>query len=231
MPGAVEYDRAITMFSPDGRLLQVEYAKKTVKQGSSVVGITYKDGVMILADKRVVDPLVIPESIEKISVIDDHIIVSAAGIISDARVLTDYARQKAQANKLTFGTPIDVLGIVKEICDLKQAYTQVSGYRPFGISLMIAGVDRMSKGLYVTDPTGIYFRYYATAIGNNDNLIIELLHKEYKQNMSFDEALKLGIKGLKVGNKEITPQRIDVKYVTSNREIRSVTHEEIKKAF
>lgn len=231
MPGAVEYDRAITMFSPDGRLLQVEYAKKTVKQGSSVVGLSYKDGVMIIADRRIVDTLIVPGSIEKIYTIDDHLIASAAGIISDARVLIEYARNKAQSHRLTYGVPIDVIGIVKEVCDLKQAYTQIGGYRPFGISLLIAGVDRNDKGLFVTDPTGIYFKYYAVAIGNNDSEISEYLHKHFKQNLSFDDALRLGIEAMKVGNKDIIPERIDAMCIDNVKKIQAIDLNSIKKHF
>lgn len=118
------YDRAITMFSPDGRLLQVEYAKKTVKQGSTVIGIKCKDGVLFVADKRIVDELIVAESIEKISKVDDHIAAAAAGILSDARVLVERAQLTAQQHRVTYDHPIDVLSVVKDMCDLKQITTQ-----------------------------------------------------------------------------------------------------------
>ena len=123
MPHALMgYDRAITMFSPDGRLLQVEYAKKTVKQGSTAIGMVCSDGILLVADKRIVDKLVIPESVEKIFQIDDHIASTASGILSDARVLIERAQMKAQQHKVTFDTPVDVVSVVKDICALKQIW-------------------------------------------------------------------------------------------------------------
>ena len=137
MHQAMGYDRAITLFSPDGRLLQVEYAKKTVRQGSTALGIVTKEGVVFLADKRIVDKLVVPESVEKIFEIDSHIAATASGILSDARVLINEARLKAQQHHITFDSPIDVLSIVKRVSDIKQIYTQSGGLRPFGVSLLI----------------------------------------------------------------------------------------------
>ncbi len=131
------YDRAITMFSPDGRLLQVEYAKKTVRQGSTAMGIVCSDGILFVADKRIIDSLVVPESIEKVWQIDDHIGAAAAGILSDARVLIERAQLKAQQHRVTYDTEIDVLTIVKDICDLKQICTQSGGLRPFGVSVLV----------------------------------------------------------------------------------------------
>ena len=149
------YDRAITMFSPDGRLLQVEYAKKTVRQGSTAIGISCKDGVVLVTDKRLVDKLVVAESVEKIWQIDDHIGSTASGIISDARVLIERAQILAQQHRVTYDSPIDILSIVKDICNLKQITTQSGGYRPFGVSILVAGVDNGQPKLFETDPTGI----------------------------------------------------------------------------
>ncbi|MEK6905407.1 MAG: proteasome subunit alpha, partial [Nanoarchaeota archaeon] len=128
------YDRSITMFSPDGRLLQVEYAKKTVKQGSTAIGIACKDGVVFVVDKRVSSKLLVPEAIEKMFVIDDHVAAAASGIISDARVLVDRAQMRAQQHAVTYDSKVDTLSLVKEICDMKQICTQSAGLRPFGVS-------------------------------------------------------------------------------------------------
>src|SRR3989339_67909 len=135
------YDRAITMFSPDGRLLQVEYAKKTVRQGSTAIGMVCSDGVLFVADKRIVDKLVVPKSVEKIYQIDDHIGATASGILSDARVLIERAQLKAQQHRVTFDSPVDTVTVVKDICDLKQICTQSGGLRPFGVSILVAGID------------------------------------------------------------------------------------------
>ena len=191
------YDRAITMFSPDGRLLQVEYAKKTVRQGSTAIGVVCSDGVLLVADKRVVDTLVVPESVEKIWQIDDHIGASASGILSDARVLIDRAQLKAQQNRVTYDSEIDTSSIVKDICDLKQVCTQSGGLRPFGVSVLIAGIDDNTPKLFETDPIGIYFQYRATAIGEGEIEVEEILHSEYKQDITIENGLKLCLKALK----------------------------------
>ncbi len=234
MPGQHQimgYDRAITMFSPDGRLLQVEYAKKTVRQGSTAVGVKCKDGVLLVTDKRIIDKLIIPESVEKIFKIDNHIIATAAGIVSDARVLVDRAQLKAQQHKVTYDSPIDVLTIVKDICTLKQLCTQSGGLRPFGVSMLITGIDETGAKLYQTDPTGIFFEFKANAIGEFENEIIEVLHKEYKESMNIEDALKMVTKTLaKLIGKEFNADRLDAAYIKEkDKEIVNLNAEELKK--
>ena len=203
------YDRTSIMFSPDGRLLQVEYAKKTVKQGTTAMGIVCKDGVLLIADKRISEPLIISNSIEKISPIDDHIGATASGIVSDGRVLIDIGRVMAQKHRVTYDSPIDTLSLVKNICDIKQYYTQVGGARPFGVSLLIAGVND-DNDLFVTDPTGIFFQYKATAIGDKDDEIKEMLNKEYREGFNLNDGLRLALKILrKVQGKNFDMKRID----------------------
>ncbi|MBI2650550.1 archaeal proteasome endopeptidase complex subunit alpha [Candidatus Woesearchaeota archaeon] len=208
------YDRAITMFSPDGRLLQVEYAKKTVRQGSTAIGMVCSDGVLLVADKRVVDSLVVPESVEKIWQIDEHIGASASGILSDARVLIDRAQLRAQQNRVTYDSEIDTLTIVKEMCDLKQICTQSGGLRPFGVSVLVAGIDDHTPRLFETDPIGIFFQYRATAIGEGEIEVEEILHNEYKPNLTIEEGLKLSLKALKkVLGENFNVERIDAAYI------------------
>lgn len=208
------YDRAITMFSPDGRLLQVEYAKKTVKQGSTAIGIVCKDGVVLVTDKRIVDSLVVPEAVEKIYQIDDHIGATASGILSDARVLVERAQLRAQQHRVTYDTPIDTVSVVKDICNLKQICTQSGGLRPFGVSLLIAGIDEAGPKLFETDPTGIFFQYRATAIGEGETEIEDMLRKEYKADLSLQDALKLGIRALhRILDKELGVERVDCAFI------------------
>ena len=210
------YDRAITMFSPDGRLLQVEYAKKTVRQGSTAIGMICSDGVLLVADKRVVDTLIVPESVEKIWQIDDNIGAAASGILSDARVLIDRAQLKAQQHRVTYDSEIDTLTIVKDICDLKQICTQSGGLRPFGVSILVAGIDDHAPKLFETDPIGIYFQYKATAIGEGEVEVEEILHSEYKPEMSIEDGLKLSLKALKkVLGDNFNLERIDAAYITT----------------
>ena len=225
------YDRAITMFSPDGRLLQVEYAKKTVKQGSTAIGLVCADGVILVADKRIVEKLVVSASIEKIWKIDDHMGATMAGITSDARVLIERAQLKAQQHRVTYDTPIDTLNIVRDVCSLKQICTQSGGLRPFGVSLLVAGIDTEGPRLFETDPTGIYFEYKATAIGEADTEIDELLAKEYKETMTVEEGLKFAIGALlQVLDKKFSAERIDAIVIsTADKAYKQVSRQQIEK--
>jgi len=208
------YDRTSTMFSPDGRLLQVGDAKKTVKQGSTAIGIVCKDGVVLIADKRVNEPLIVPTSVEKVFQVDEHIGATASGILSDGRILIDRARLMAQQHRVTYDEPIDTASLVKDICDIKQSFTQFGGARPFGVSILFAGINSEPE-LYLTDPTGIYFQYKATAIGEAETEIKDVLNKEYKETMDIEEGLKLGIRALKkVLGKDFDIKRIDGAYIS-----------------
>jgi len=225
------YDRAITMFSPDGRLLQVEYAKKTVRQGSTAIGMVCSDGVLLVADKRVVDSLIVPESVEKIWQIDENIGASASGILSDARVLVDRAQLKAQQHRVTYDSEVDTLTIVKDICDLKQVCTQSGGLRPFGVSVLVAGIDDGVPKLFETDPIGIYFQYRATAIGEGEIEVEEILHSEYKPEITIEDGLKLSLKALKkVLGDNFSTERIDAASITiSEKKFRRVSKQKIEK--
>lgn len=226
------YDRSITMFSPDGRLLQVEYAKKTVKQGSTAIGITCKDGVVLLTDKRIQSKLVVAEAIEKTFRIDDHIAATAAGIISDARVLVDRGQLKAQQHTVTYDSPINVLSIVKDMCDLKQICTQSAGLRPFGVSLLVAGVeeDGLVK-LFLTEPYGLYFQHRAAVIGEGEESLSPLLQKKWKPNMSINDGIGLGLELLKTFLKnDFNFDRVDAMYInTTNKRFTKLSNDELKK--
>lgn len=225
------YDRAITMFSPDGRLLQVEYARKMVKQGSTAIGLVCKEGVLLIADKRLVDKLVVPEAVEKIWQVDDHLGATAAGMISDARVLIERAQLKAQQHRLTYDTPIDILSIVKDVCNIKQICTQSGGLRPFGISFLIVGVDDDGPKVFETDPAGIYFRYHAKVIGEGETEVMEILYNEYKQDLTLEDAFKLGVRALvKVLGKNVTSDRLDCVYIkTKERQFTRLSEDKVDK--
>ncbi|MFH1211068.1 MAG: archaeal proteasome endopeptidase complex subunit alpha [archaeon] len=208
------YDRTSTMFSPDGRLLQVEYAKKAVKQGTTAIGIVCRDGVLLIADRRMTEKLIVAKSVEKVFQVDDHIAATSSGYVMDGRVLIERAQLIAQQYKVGNDEPIDVIEMVKEIADLKQFYTQYGGARPFGVSILFAGVDD-KPSLFLTDPTGIFFEFKATSIGEAETEIKEILNKEYKDNMSLDDGLKLAMRALKkVLGKDFSIERIDGAYIT-----------------
>lgn len=209
------YDRAATMFSPDGRILQVEYAEKTIRLGSASIGLICSDGVVIIADKRVNDPLLIPEASMKIWEIDEHIIATAAGVLSDARVLLEHSQVVAQQHRVTYDQPIDVESIIKDVANIQQSATQYAGARPFGIAVMMAGINRdNAKKLYVSDVTGNYLGYKASVIGENDEKIKELLQKGYKENLGVEQGIKLALNIFKkVLGKNFDVKRFEVAYV------------------
>ena len=226
------YDRAITMFSPDGLLLQVEYAKKTVKQGSTAIGLTASDGVVLVTDKRVVDKLIVLEAIEKIFQIDEHICATASGILSDARVLIERSQLKAQQHRVACGTPIDALSVVKDICNLKQICTQSGGLRPFGVSIILAAVDKAGPRLFETNPTGIYFQYKATSIGEAESDVDQILVKEYRDDLDIKGCIKLGLKALYQSLTDFDLKRIDVAYISvGEKRFTKVSQAELEKMF
>jgi proteasome alpha subunit len=211
---AMGYDRTATMFSPQGHLLQVEYAEKTVRLGSSSIGMTCSDGVFIIADLRVEDKLIIPQSANKIYEIDSHIIASVAGIVSDARVLIERAQVLAQQNQVTYDSPIEPELIIKDISNVKQQATQYGGARPFGVSLMIAGINDKKPELFTSDVTGNYLGYYANAIGENDDKIKEALREKYKSDLTIKKGIKLALDILKdVEEKKFNTNRFEVCYI------------------
>lgn len=206
------YDRAITVWSPDGRLFQVEYAREAVKRGSTAVGVRSKEGVVLAVEIRRISRLV--ESIEKIQKIDDHIGLAFAGLSSDARILIDRARIYAQINRLLYDEPIAVESLARRLCDIKQMYTQHGGLRPFGVAFLIAGVDATGPKLVWTDPVGIYTSYYAHAIGAGSQAAIEVLEKEYTENSSLEEAIVVSLKALSRGmGKKISIENTEVALV------------------
>lgn len=211
------YDRTSTMFSPEGTIIQVEYAQKTARLGSASVGMVCSDGVFIFADKRVTDRLVVLNSANKINEIDSHIIASAAGIVSDARVLIEKAQVLAQQHRVTYDSPIEPELIVKEISNLKQQFTQYGGARPFGVSLMFAGINNKKPELYASDVTGNYFSYHANAIGEDDEKIKEKLREEYKQDLIIKKGLKLVVKIFEeIKGDKFSLEKFELAYIDTN---------------
>jgi proteasome alpha subunit len=190
------YDRAITVFSPDGRLFQVEYAKEAVRRGATALALLSRDAVIMIAHKTRLSKLIVPESLKKIFEIDDHIAIVASGMAADAAKLIDEARLEAQRYRYTYNEPASVEYIAKKIGDLMQVYTQYGGARPFGVSLIFGGVDEQLR-LFEADPSGALTGCNAAVIGAGKTEVSEWLEKEYKEGMSTDEAITLGFKALK----------------------------------
>ncbi|MCD4739869.1 archaeal proteasome endopeptidase complex subunit alpha [archaeon] len=205
------YDRAITVFSPDGRLFQVEYAREAVKRGTTAVGMVFKDGGLLATDKGTRNRLIKPESIEKIFKIDEHIGAATSGLVADARRVIHSARVEAQRERVAYDSPIMVGELTKEICDLHQMYTQYGGTRPFGTALLILGVDETGPQLFETDPSGAFSGAYAAAIGSGKKGAEALFEKHHKEDASMEEAVQLAYKALKsVGDKSTGLETIDL---------------------
>jgi len=190
------YDRAITVFSPDGRLYQVEYAREAVKRGTTAVGIKAKDGVVLIVDKRVSSKLLEPLSIEKIFKIDEHIGVASSGLVGDARALVDRARVECQINRVSYDEPIEVDVLAKKLCDHMQTLTQYGGIRPYGTALLIAGVSDGECRLFETDPSGTLLEYKATGIGIGRPAAMKVFEEEYNPEALVKDAILLGLKAL-----------------------------------
>ena len=192
----MEYDRAITVFSPEGRLYQVEYATEAVRHGPLAVGVKAVDGVVLAGEKRAPHPLVDVDTLKKILLIDDHVGTAIAGLHADARKLIDNARVQAQINRLSYDEPISIRSLVVDICDIKQQYTQFGGVRPFGVSLLVGGIDDGGPQLFTTDPSGSFWGWKATAIGKESDAVRDFFNDEYKDGITLDDAIKLALRGL-----------------------------------
>lgn len=214
---AMGYDRTSTMFSPEGHLLQVEYAEKTVRLGSASIGMVCFDGIFIIADKRVEDKLIVQKSANKIYEIDSHIISSVAGIVSDARVLIERAQVLAQQHRVTYDSPIEPELIIKEIANMKQQFTQYGGARPFGVALMVAGINGKKSELYTSDITGNYFSYYANAIGENDEKIKEALRERYSIDLTIKKGVKIALEIFEeIQGKKFSLNRFELAYIKND---------------
>jgi proteasome endopeptidase complex, archaeal, alpha subunit len=229
-PGQMAYDRGITVFSPDGRLFQVEYAREAVKKGTTTIGLKFKDGVILLVDKRVPSRLVEPKSIEKIYDVDEYIGCATSGLVADARILVDQARKDAQVHKITYGESISIEGLVKKICDYKQNYTQYGGARPFGTALLMAGVDELGVHLFETDPSGALVAYKAGCIGSGRPVVMEMFEKDFQDGMKFDDAMVLGLKALGAASEDkLSAATVEVGVVEKNRKFRRLDDKELDK--
>lgn len=213
------YDRGSTIFSPDGRLYQVEYAREAVKRGSASVGVRTQAGVVLVANKPLRSPLLVPASIEKIHEIDRHVAVASAGHVADARQLVDFARRAAQRNRLRYGEPVGVETLSKAVADHVQEHTQTGGARPFGVGLLVGGSVDGEPKLYETDPSGTPSEWQAAAIGSNRNEIQNYLEANYEIGLDLDGGIDLALRALAAPvDGGLTPEQIDVATIGIERQ-------------
>ncbi|MDO8634140.1 MAG: archaeal proteasome endopeptidase complex subunit alpha [archaeon] len=225
------YDRTATMFSPDGRLYQVEYASKIVTQGTIGVALKYADGVVFGADKNIASRLVVPASIEKVFKIDDHIGAVSAGLVGDARRLIQIARQKSQENRSYYDEAIGVETLVKEISGISQIFTQYAGMRPFGVSFIIGGVDSTGFRLFETEPSGALAEYSAIAIGKNKNKAMDFFEKNYKDKMALDDGTSLLLKAMSAAldeKEKMDYKRLEFAFIDSSQKFKTISNEKLK---
>lgn len=207
------YDRAITIFSPDGSLYQVDYAFEAVKKGWTTIGVKSKEAVAIIVEKRKVTPLLDVNNIEKVFLIDEHVGCSFAGLASDGRILVDYARNVALQHRLVYDEPVNIDYLTKTISDLKQAYTQHGGVRPFGVAMIIAGIDKGQPKLLMTEPSGQFMPYFAVGIGSGSYPATEYLEKNYKEDMTVEETVLTGLRALNYtfkGGEKLSSSLVDI---------------------
>jgi proteasome alpha subunit len=224
------YDRGITIFSPDGRLYQVEYAREAVKRGTASVGVRTAGGVVLAVDKRIRSPLMERTSVEKIHKADDHIGIASAGHVADARQLIDFARRQSQINQLRYGEPIGVETLTKAVTDHIQQYTQVGGARPFGVALIIGGVEDGQPRLYETDPSGTPYEWKALAVGADRGEIEDYLEEHYDEEMDLDGGVGLALSALASANEgQLSPEGIGAATIDAETAtFREVSDEELE---
>jgi proteasome alpha subunit len=209
------YDRGTSLYSPDGRIYQVEYAREAVKRGAPSVGVQATDGVVLAARSRAASELMESESIEKLHKIDDHVGAASAGHVADARKLIDYARRQAQVERLRYGEAIATETLAKRVTDFVQESTQLGGTRPYGASLLLGGLDGDEPRLFETDPSGTPHEWRAVAIGGDQADVIEFFEEEYDPELDVEGAVDLALRGLyDIADGEFAPETVSLATVT-----------------
>jgi len=219
IPAQMGYDRAAVVFSPEGRIYQVEYALEAVKLSKTSVGVVFHDGV-VLAAYSPLSALQLPSKFGKVAKIDDHIIAAPCGLTGDARILIDYLRMQAQINKLTYGEPIDVFVLAKKVADRMQLFTQVGGVRPYGVSILLGGINN-EPTLYEINSSGTLYKWKAKSLGRGEKEAQKYLEKNYKENIGEENAKKLATTAIERGEKKFgkfDKKEIEILVVKKNSE-------------
>jgi proteasome alpha subunit len=224
------YDRGITIFSPDGRLYQVEYAREAVKRGTPAVGVRTTEGVVLAVDKRSRSPLMEPGSIEKLHKVADHVGIASAGHVADARQLIDFARRRAQVEELRYEEAIDIEVLTKAVTDNIQQYTQMGGVRPFGAALLVGGVSNGRARLFETDPSGTPNEWKAVAIGADRSDLQTYLENNWTEDLGLEAGVDLALEALSLTrDEELEPSGLAIAVVeTATEAYRELTTEEIE---
>ncbi|GBB85193.1 hypothetical protein RclHR1_11750006 [Rhizophagus clarus] len=230
-----EYDRGVNTFSPEGRLFQVEYAIEAIKLGSTAVGIQTSQGVILAVEKRVTSPLLVSSSIEKIMEIDSHLGCAMSGLTADSRTMIDHARVEAQNHHFTYNEKIKVESVTQAVCDLALRFGESAHgeesimSRPFGVALLIAGIDEKGPQLYHADPSGTFMQYDAKAIGSGSEGAQTELQEEYHKSLTLQEAETLSLKVLKqVMEEKLNNTNVQLAAVTPEHGFRIYSEDELQ---
>jgi len=232
-----EYDRGVNTFSPEGRLFQVEYAIEAIKLGSTSIGLAVKDGIILAVEKKKKSPLQEPESIQKTMEIDRHIASAMSGLTADARSLVDHARNECLSHWFTYNENLSLESCVHAISDLALDFSDVSDgrrkktmSRPFGVALMVGGIDENGPSLWVADPSGTYTQYKSEAIGSAQEVARNILRDQYKEDLTWEQAEVIALGTLKeVMEEKITNTNVEVVTVkTDTKQYKSYTPEEVE---
>lgn len=228
--GQVKYDRALTVFSPEGRLFQVEYALEAVRRGTLAVAVKSNDAVCLAAQIKIASNLMDADAIDKLFQVDEHIGVAISGLHADSRILINYARVQAQSFRLTYDEPVRLSMLVKTLADIKQQMTQFGGVRPFGCALFFIAIDPAGTQIYTTSPSGIYRSFRAYALGSGEAAAREYLVANYKEKMPFEDLVKLTLNALKESiDEEATKENIRLAYIkTEDKKFHMCSKEEVE---
>lgn len=225
-PNVQAYDRGV-MFNPDGRLFQVEYAKEAVRKGATSIGLIAKDSIVFVAHKNINEPLAIPATIQKVFRIDSHIGATYSGMVADGLHIIDVARNRAQNHRLIYDDVKSVEALAKDISAYMMQATQYGGLRPYAVSFLVGGVDSVPR-LFEIEPGASFLGYKADAIGAGKKVATEMLMKDYKDNMSTDDAINLGVKIIKkISEGKLSKESLDVGYVERGSDYVLISPDEI----
>jgi proteasome alpha subunit len=225
-PNVQAYDRGV-MFNPDGRLFQVEYAKEAVRKGATSIGLIAEGSVVFVAHKNVIEPLAVPQTIQKVFRIDAHIGATYSGMVADGLHIIDVARSSAQNHRLLYEDVKSVEALAKGISSYMMQATQYGGMRPYAVSMLVGGIDTEPR-LFEIEPGASFLGYQADAIGSGKKVATEILVKEYKKNMSLEEAISLGVKIIKkISEEKLTQENMDIGYIKSNEEFVMVPQDKL----